>query len=85
MLLRIWGVILGLGRWKGFKRIVGAVNDSFSSVENSVILLLENTAGTKNSMGSAFEDLRRIFSEIEVVDRVGVCFDTSHAFAAGTI
>jgi deoxyribonuclease IV len=77
------GSHLGFGKMEGFKRIVGAVNDSFSSVENSVILLLENTAGTKNSMGSAFEDLRRTLSEIEVGNRVGVCFDTSHAFAAG--
>jgi deoxyribonuclease-4 len=66
-----------------FRRIVGAVNDSFSSVENEVVLLLENTAGTKNSMGSSFEDVGRILSKIKVGERVGVCFDTAHAFAAG--
>ena len=77
------GSHLGYGKREGFKRIVGAVNDSFSSVENAVILLLENTAGTKNSMGSAFEDVGYILSKIKVRERVGVCFDTSHAFAAG--
>lgn len=74
---------LGYGKMDGFRRIVGAVNDSFSSVENEVVLLLENTAGTKNSMGSSFEDVGRILSKIEVGERVGVCFDTAHAFAAG--
>jgi deoxyribonuclease-4 len=47
------------------------------------MLLLENTAGTKNSMGSSFEDLKRIINRIERRERVGVCFDTAHAFAAG--
>jgi deoxyribonuclease-4 len=77
------GSHLGYGKMGGFRRIVGAVNDSLSSVENEVVLLLENTAGTKNSMGSSFEDVGRILSEIEVGERVGVCFDTAHAFAAG--
>jgi deoxyribonuclease IV len=77
------GSHLGYGKMGGFRRIVEAVNDCFSSVENDVFLLLENTAGTRNSMGSAFEDVEYILSRIEVGERVGVCFDTSHAFAAG--
>ncbi len=77
------GSHLGYGKMEGFKRIVEAVNDSFSSIKNDVVLLLENTAGTKNSMGSAFEDVEYILSRIKVRERVGVCFDTSHAFAAG--
>ena len=77
------GSHLGHGKRKGFKRIVDAVNDSFSAVENNVILLLENTAGTRNSMGSSFEDIEYIASRIEDRGRVSVCFDTCHAFAAG--
>lgn len=77
------GSHLGYGKMEGFKRIVKAVNDSLSSVENDVILLLENTAGTKNSMGSSFEDIAHILSKIKTKERIGVCFDTSHAFAAG--
>ncbi len=77
------GSHLGHGKNRGFKRIVEAINNSFSSVENNVTLLLENTAGTKNSMGSAFEDIEQIASRIKDRERVGVCFDTSHAFAAG--
>ena len=77
------GSHLGFGKREGFTRIVGAINESFSVVENDVTLLLENTAGTRNSMGSSFEDIEYIVSRIEDRARVGICFDTSHAFAAG--
>ncbi len=77
------GSHLGYGKKSGFQRIVDATNNSFASVENDVILLLENTAGTRNSMGSSFEDVRDILSRIHDRKRVGVCFDTCHAFAAG--
>ena len=77
------GSHLGHGRTAGFKRIIRAINDSLSAVDNSVVLLLENTAGTRNSMGSSFEDIEYICSGIEDRQRVGVCFDTSHAHAAG--
>jgi deoxyribonuclease-4 len=79
------GSHLGHGKMEGFKRIAKAVNYSFLSVENDVILLLENTAGTKNSMGSAFEDIKQILSKIESRERVGVCFDTAHALQQATI
>lgn len=77
------GSHLGHGKGEGFARIVDAVDHSFSAVQNDVILLLENTAGTRNGMGSYFEDIQYIASEIEEEDRIGVCFDTCHAFAAG--
>ena len=77
------GSHLGYGKMEGFRRIAKALNESISSIENSVVLLLENTAGTKNSMGSSFEDVEHILSEVKIRERVGVCFDTSHAFAAG--
>jgi len=77
------GSHLGHGKRVGFKRVVDAVNDSLANVENNVIVLLENTAGTRNSVGSFFEDIAHILSRIKDADRVGLCFDTCHAFAAG--
>lgn len=77
------GSHLGYGKNAGLKRIVGAVNNAFSAVENNATILLENTAGTANSMGSSFEDIAHIVSGVEDKKRVGVCFDTCHAFAAG--
>ncbi|MGC9444260.1 MAG: deoxyribonuclease IV [Candidatus Methanospirareceae archaeon] len=73
----------GAGEEAGLHQIVSAINTAFSAVENSVMLLLENTADTKNSMGGTFEHIRRIFDQIEQKDRIGICFDTCHAFVAG--
>ena len=77
------GSHLGHGKRKGSTRIEDAISGAFSAVENDAVLLLENTAGTRNSMGSSFEDIECIISGIEDRGRVGVCFDTCHAFAAG--
>ena len=77
------GSHLGTGKQEGFKRIVAAINTSLSKAAGEVMLLLENTAGTKNSMGESFEDIRHIIERIDGSDLVGVCFDTCHGFAAG--
>lgn len=50
---------------------------------NSVVVLLENMAAGGNVLGSTFEDLRDIIALTHDKDRVGVCLDTCHAFAAG--
>jgi len=77
------GSHLGHGKKFGYKRVIDAANTSFAEVKNNVVILLENTAGTKNSVGSSFEDISHIISRIQDVGRVGVCFDTCHAFATG--
>lgn len=77
------GSHLGAGMEVGFKQITGACNTALSAVQNEVQLLLENTAGTKNSMGGTFEDIRRIIDGIDERSRVGICYDTCHGFAAG--
>jgi len=77
------GSHLGSGKSEGFKRIIKAINEAYSSVGGGVTLLLENTAGTKNSMGSSFEDIKYIIDNLKFPDFVGVCFDTAHAYAAG--
>ncbi|MGA8905404.1 MAG: deoxyribonuclease IV [Candidatus Bathyarchaeia archaeon] len=77
------GSHLGEGSDIGLERIVGAVNCALLENPNEVMLLLENTAGTKNSMGSSFEDIKRILVRVENKKRVGICFDTAHAYAAG--
>ncbi len=76
------GSHLGTGMEDGFGRIISAV-DAATCENRDVTLLLENTAGTKNSMGGSFEDIQRIIDGLERDELVGVCFDTCHAFAAG--
>ena len=74
---------LGDGIAGGRKRVIAAANASLAAADNDVMLLLENTAGEKNSVGSSFEHIRSIMDGITDTKRVGVCFDTCHAFAAG--
>lgn len=77
------GSHMGAGMEVGFKQITDACSRALSVVQNDVQLLLENTAGTKNSMGGTFEDIRQIIDGIGQQRRVGICFDTCHGFAAG--
>lgn len=46
-------------------------------------ILLENTAGQGTTLGRRFEQLAAIIAGVKHEDRVGVCIDTCHAFAAG--
>ncbi len=74
---------LGDGMDGGRRRVIDAVNQALLEVDNPVLLLLENTAGEKNGVGSTFEDLKAVLEGIKMQERVGICFDTCHAFAAG--
>ncbi|MEX2600693.1 MAG: deoxyribonuclease IV [Balneolaceae bacterium] len=53
------------------------------SQTSDVTLLIENTAGQGTNMGYRFEHLAEIIEGVDQQDRVGVCIDTAHAFAAG--
>jgi len=78
------GSHLGAGREQGSIRIVRAVEKAFFMADNEVMVLLENTAGTRNSMGGHFEDLAVIIEALgQNGRRVGVCLDTCHLFASG--
>ena len=74
---------LGDGIAGGRMRVIKAITTALEGTGNEVILLLENTAGEKNSVGSSFEHIRAIMDELAFPGRIGVCFDTCHAFAAG--
>jgi deoxyribonuclease-4 len=60
-----------------------AIDRGLQKVKNSVMLLLENTAGQGSEIGSTFEQIGKIINRIEQSNRVGVCLDTAHAFEAG--
>lgn len=67
----------------GTARVAKALRRALDLVEPPVMVLLENTAGQGSSLGSRFEELAAILEKIRNPDRVGVCLDTCHAFAAG--
>jgi len=78
------GSHLGAGADIGEKRLKDALSQALAAPDTSeVTLLLENTAGTKNSMGSTFAEIGRIIDGCEGHPRLGICYDTCHAFAAG--
>lgn len=77
------GSHLGKGREVGLEQLIQAVDTALETSKTRTMLLLENTAGTRNSMGSSFEDIREILDHVSQRNRVAVCFDTAHAFAAG--
>ena len=77
------GSHLGTGLEKGLDRVVKACNTALSNSSNNTMIILENTAGTKNNVGSKFDELKYIFDNVNDKSRIGFCFDTCHAFAAG--
>jgi deoxyribonuclease-4 len=59
------------------------INQAFVRVKNSVILLMENTAGQGTEIGYNFEQIHQIIEGVHDQKRMGVCLDTAHSFEAG--
>ncbi|MEK0347217.1 MAG: deoxyribonuclease IV [Nitrosopumilus sp.] len=76
------GSHLGTGDEAGIKKLVEGLTIA-GQTKNDVIILLENTAGQKNSVGSNFKQLGEIFNQLKPAKKFGVCFDSCHAFVAG--
>ena len=86
--LGIKGVIFHLGSHKGqgldtvFDQICRACTDVLANTPSDALLILENSAGAGDTIGSRFADLGRIIREVGS-ERVKVCLDTQHSYAAG--
>ena len=82
------GSHLGQGTKNGINQLVNACTKSLQSYsdlglpKNRVKILLENSAGQKNSIGSQIEEIQSIFNILGKTD-YGLCIDTCHLFAAG--
>ena len=76
------GSHLGTGEEAGIKKLVEALTKA-GQTKNDVMILLENTAGQKNSVGSDFKQLAEIFAKCKPAKKFGICLDTCHAFVAG--
>ena len=74
----------GVGVEAGLERFVENMDRAITrSKTSTVMVLIENTAGQGTNLGSTFEEISFILSESQYGDDLGICFDTSHAFAAG--
>jgi len=73
----------------GLARVVGCLNRLLAtrgknhSAGDEVTLLLETTAGQGSSLGHRFGQIGSILERARHGERLGVCFDTCHALAAG--
>jgi deoxyribonuclease-4 len=77
------GAHVGSGIDAGISRVAAALNQALDALESPVMILLENTAGQGSNLGHRFEELAAIMNQIKDRDRIGICLDTAHAFAAG--
>lgn len=62
--------------------IVKSLDEILDKTQN-VKLVIENTAGQGSNLGYKFEHLAYIIENVSDENRIGVCIDTCHAFAAG--
>ncbi len=68
----------------GLKQVIKAVNETHAQTRGfSCRCLLETTAGQGSCLGWRFEQLATILDGVRDPERLGVCFDTCHVFAAG--
>jgi deoxyribonuclease-4 len=78
------GSHLGQGVEAGLERFVRGMDRSVSaSSTSSIAVLIETTAGQGTNLGSTFEEIAFILGRARHGDRLGVCLDTCHCFAAG--
>jgi deoxyribonuclease-4 len=78
------GAHMGAGEKRGVTRIAKALDKVHRRTKGlGVIIDLETTAGQGTNLGYRFEHLRDILERVGEPERLGVCVDTCHIFAAG--
>lgn len=78
------GAHLGSGERRGLRRIAEAIDRVHDRTKDyRVKILLETAAGQGTSLGYRFEHLAKILELAVSRERLGVCLDTCHLFAAG--
>lgn len=66
----------------GMEFVAAGVRSALAAVPE-VVAVFENTAGQGSCLGSSFAQLAKMLELVGMPERVGVCLDTCHAFAAG--
>jgi deoxyribonuclease IV len=78
------GAHVGSGEEAGLERVVAALDEAHRRCPGFRLqVLLETTAGQGSCLGWRFEHLAAILKGVREADRLGVCLDTCHVFAAG--
>ncbi len=78
------GSHLGTGENQGIEKIASAINWLHQRTEGyRVKICLETTAGQGSNLGHKFEQLAEIIQRVRENQRLAICYDTCHTFAAG--
>ncbi|NPD87444.1 MAG: deoxyribonuclease IV [Asgard group archaeon] len=77
------GSYKGSAKEQGFETYVNSILKGVEITKGKVVILIENSSGSKNSITGVFPDIMRILNEVNDKKVVQVCFDTCHAFSAG--
>ena len=71
---------------QGIPKAIEEISDALNSVikpQQDTIVLLETMTGKGSEVGGKFEDIAKIIENVELKDKIGVCFDTCHVYDAG--
>lgn len=77
------GKAMSAGEEAALKQITRNVDSILADAPESVMILLENTAGMGTEVGYRFEQLAAVINAVKKRERVGVVLDTAHTFEAG--
>ena len=78
------GAHLGAGEEAGLQKVVESIDRIFSGLRKiKTRIALETTAGQGSCLGNKFQHLAYIISRVREPERLCVCLDTAHVFAAG--
>ena len=78
------GAHMNRGESEGIKRLAESLDIVHDQTEGfRVLSVIETTAGQGTSLGYSFEQIRKIIDSVERKERMAVCVDTCHVFAAG--
>lgn len=78
------GAHLGAGEEACLSQIVSGLDEAFRATKQSPVrIALENTAGQGSCLGHKISHLAAVFDKVKKPERLGVCLDTAHFFAAG--
>lgn len=73
---------VGQGAETGIELIAQLLNENLRQQQNTLVLL-ETMSGKGSEVGSTFQEIAAILDRVELQEKMGVCLDTCHVYAAG--
>ena len=83
------GVVFHVGSHQGagfevsLKRVVPALRKALKRCSETTWLLIENTAGTGDTIGRSIDELAALYDALDAHERLGICLDSCHLYASG--